>query len=129
LIDAKDGKITGSRPELQVEIPLLTKEVGFVRELARAFRRIVGGGQTYPNANWKWVCRRTADSLDLLADRLMEYRRLRTRTPWHLSTASSSVDVVGSAASAPPTDRLGAGTTTQANQADEEDIFRLLEMA
>jgi len=127
LIYDKDGKTTGSRPDLHVEIPVLTKEVGFLRQLAKAFRRIVGGGRTYPNANWKWVCRRTGDSLDHFADRLMEYRRLRKHTPWHLSTASSAVDV-GSAASGPPTDCLGIGTTTQANQVDEEDIFRRLEM-
>jgi len=125
LICDKDGKITGVRPELGVEIPLLTTEVGFLRELARAFRRIVGRGRTYPNANWKWVCRRTANSLDRLADRLTEYRKLRRRTPWRQFASSSLADAAGSG---PPGDTSRVGTTTNSNQADDEDIFRRLGM-
>ena len=128
LICDKDGTITGSRPELHVEIPLLTKEVGFLRELARAFRRIVGRGRTYPNANWWWVCPRTAKSLDRLADRLMEYRKLRRHTPWSLFASSSSADAPSSAGSGSAGDCPRVGTTTNSNQADEEDIFHLLGM-
>ena len=128
LICDKDGTITGVCPDLHVEIPLLTKEVGFLRELARAFRRIVGRGRTYPNANWKWVCRRTANSLDRLADRLTEYRKLRRHTPWRQFASSSLTDAAGSAGSGPPGDSPRVGTTAYSNHADDEDIFRRLGM-
>lgn len=128
LICGKNGKIVGSRPDLHVEIPLLTKEVGFLRKLAKAFRRIVGKGRTYPNANWKWVCPRTANSLDRFADRLMEYRRLRRHTPWRLFAARSPVDAPVSSASGSPRDRSRVQMTTDLNQADDEDLFRLLGM-
>ena len=128
LIYAKDGKITGSRPDLHVEIPFLTKEVGSLRELAKAFRRIVGRGRTYPNANWKWVCRRTAESLDRLAGRLMEYRRLTRNTPWSLTAPSSLAAAPGTAVSESAVDCSRVEPTTNSNQADEEDIFRLLGM-
>ena len=128
LICDKDGNITGVRPELRVEILLLATEVGFLRDLAKAFRRIVGRGQTYPNANWKWVCRRTANSLDRLADRLTEYRKLRRHTPWRQFASSSFADTAGSAGSRSAGDRSRVGTTTNSNQADDEDIFRRLGM-
>ena len=128
LIYSKGGTITGLYPDLTVEIPFLTKEVGVLRKHAKAFRRVVGKGRTYPNPNWKWVCRRMGASLDLLANRLMEYRKLRRHTPWQLSHLASSVNAPGSAVSAPPKDHLGVGTTTQVNQVEEEGLFRLLEM-
>ena len=126
LIGDKDGKITGSRPELQVEIPLLIKDVGYLRKLAQAFRRIVGRGRVYSNRNWKWVCRRTAESIDRLADRLMEYRRLRRHTPERLSAHSSSADTRGFAGPVRTKNRSTPEAIAESAHADEEDIFRLL---
>jgi hypothetical protein len=122
LIGDRDGKITGSRPELQVEIPLLTTDVGYLRKLAQAFRRIVGRGRVYSNRNWKWVCRRTADSIDRLADRLMEYRRLRRHTPERLS-AQAAVPVTAGHDSV--ASRQQGGNNARAVEPDD-DIFRLL---
>lgn len=123
LIGDKDGKITGSRPELQVEIPLLTRDVGYLRNLAQAFRRIVGRNRIYSNRNWKWVCRRTADSIDRLADRLMDYRRLRRHTPERLTAVSPPADRRGFAGSGPARNHSTPATIAQV---DDEDIFRLL---
>ena len=123
LIETHGGKVTGSRPEVEVEIALLTKEVALIRTLAKAFRRIVGRGGRYPVPNWKWICPRTADSLDRLADRLMEYRRIRRHEPWRLrsapSTAATNHDSGGKAASA-------ATVAKFSHSEDEEDIFKLL---
>ncbi|MEZ6070932.1 MAG: hypothetical protein R3C10_11820 [Pirellulales bacterium] len=55
------------------------KDVTYLRNLAKAYRRMVGRGASYPDPNWKWVCRRTADSLDRLADNITEFRRSRVR--------------------------------------------------
>ncbi len=126
LIADKDGTITGSRAELQVEIPLLTEDVGYLRKLAQAFRRIVGRGRVYSNRNWKWVCRRTGDSIDRLADQLMECRRLRRHTPERLSAYSSSTKKLNSAGLRPAERYTTAATTAASAQVDDEDIFRLL---
>ena len=98
----------------------------YLRKLAQAFRRIVGRDRTYSNRNWKWVCRRTADSIDRLADRLMEYRRLRRHTPERLSDYSPSADRRGFAGSGPDNNRFTAEAITEAAHADDQDIFRLL---
>lgn len=121
LIGDKEGKIAGSRPELQVEIPLLITDVGYLRKLAQSFRRIVGRGRNYSNRNWKWVCRRTADSIDRLGDRLMEYRRLRRQGSGCLAAPAVPVTAGhGSVAGRPQSG--GNGRVAEA----EEDIFRLL---
>ncbi len=107
------------------EIALLTKEVSFLRTLAKAFRRIVGRGGRYPVPNWKWICLRTADSLDRLADRLMEYRRIRRHEPSLLNVAPA-VEVAASA------NRNSNGTSRatkldkSSHHDDEENIFKLL---
>ena len=126
LISDKGGTITGPDTELQVEIPLLITDVGYLRKLAHAVRRIVGRGRTYPNRNWKWVCRRTADSLDRLADRLMEYRRLRRHTPARLAIASSMAVTRCSVGSGSAKKGSTGAATVASAQTDEEDLFRLL---
>jgi hypothetical protein len=123
LIDAHGGKITGSRPALEVEIALLTKEVSFLRTLAKAFRRIVGRGGRYPVPNWKWICPRTADSLDRLADRLMEYRRIRRHEPWRLRCAPATASMSQNSGGSPAGVAKDAGPS---HPEDEEDIFKLL---
>ena len=47
-----------------------------IRNLAQAIRKVTGRGQQYDDRNWKWITRRTADSLDRFARHLREYRRL-----------------------------------------------------
>lgn len=58
-------------------ITLSIKDVGYLRQLAKAYRRTVGPGARYRDCNWKWICPRTADSLDQFAACLMEFRRRR----------------------------------------------------
>jgi len=126
LIDDQGGESTGSHPDVLVEISLLTKEVGFLRDLAREFKRVVGRGRTYSNANWKWVCPRTAKSLDLLADRLMEYRRTRRHSPCHPSGAASLAKASSTVGGGAANGLSRAKATEHSNNVDEEDIFRLL---
>jgi hypothetical protein len=38
-----------------------------VRDLARAIHRVIRRGQQYPNPHWKWICPRTAESLERFA--------------------------------------------------------------
>ena len=125
LIETHDGKITGSRPTAEVEIALLTKEVSFLRTLAKAFRRIVGRGGRYSVPNWKWICPRTADSLDRLADRLMEYRRIRRHEP-SLLNAAPAMEVASSSNG----NSNGRSRATKVDKSshpdDEENIFKLL---
>jgi len=129
LILGKGGTITGSRPDMYVEIPLLIKEVVFVRGLAKAIRRIrrPRQGERYPVPNWWWVCPRTADSLDRLADRLMEYRSTRRHEPWRLARAPASPGKPAAASSASVTGSSGIAAAKKPSQpADDDDIFRLL---
>jgi hypothetical protein len=43
--------------------------------LARAIRRVIGRGQRYPDPNWKWICPRTANSLERFARLLARANR------------------------------------------------------
>lgn len=126
LIRAKKGKMTGLPPNLYVEIPVLTTDGAFLRELAKAVRRIVGRGRSYVNSNWKWISPRTAASLERLADRLLEYRRLRRQPSWRSFASSSLASAFDSAGPGSPTACSRARTAETPRQADEEDIFRLL---
>ena len=131
LILGKGGTITGSRPDMYVEIPLLIKEVVFVRELAKAIRRIrrPRQGERYPAPNWWWVCPRTADSLDRLAGRLMEYRSTRRHEPWRLARAPASAGKPAATSSASVTGSSGIAAAKRSSQPDDDDdIFRRLEI-
>ena len=46
-----------------------------LRELAKAIRSVTGRGQRYDDSNWKWITRRTADSLERFAQQLRTFRR------------------------------------------------------
>jgi hypothetical protein len=50
-----------------------------IRELAKAIRRVCGRGQRYADRNWKWITRRTADSLDQFARQLGQWCRSRQK--------------------------------------------------
>lgn len=129
LISSRYGEITGSRPHLHVEIPLRTNEVTVLRKLATAIQRVVGRGRTYSNPNWKWVCRRTAASLNCFADRLKEYRRLKRYTPWRLRSECSQMPAPRPTAAKPPKNHSTKSVrTTCSSQADGEDLFCLLGM-
>jgi hypothetical protein len=56
---------------------LSVTRVSDIRTLAKAIRQVVGRGRRYDDRNWKWICPRTAASLDRFADTIMDYRRSR----------------------------------------------------
>jgi hypothetical protein len=62
-----------SYPSLDVE--LSADDPVFVHGLAGSIRQLVAPGRRYATPNWKWVCPRTADSLDRFAHALCEYRQ------------------------------------------------------
>ena len=58
--------------------PTFRKRVTLIRELANQYRRTVGRGAAwYDDRNWKWICRRTGESLDRLATNITEFRKFR----------------------------------------------------
>jgi hypothetical protein len=75
LIQDQGGELCKARWGMTATINLKLNNVSFIRNLAKAIRKVVGRGQRYAVRNWKWIADRTADSLEELADSLMEYRR------------------------------------------------------
>jgi hypothetical protein len=58
-------------------LSLTVSSITVIRRLAEAIRKVAGRGRRYSIPNWKWTTRRTAKSLQVLADRLIQYRRTR----------------------------------------------------
>jgi hypothetical protein len=75
LIEAQGGQFRVSPVGAIITITLCKKDAPFMRKLAKAVRRIIGRGHRYDEANWKWLCPRTATSLEQLADHLAAFRR------------------------------------------------------
>lgn len=72
LIKAMDGEITKSPIGTTIIVPLHASNAKFVRDLAKAIRRVTARGQRYSDKNWKWVSRRTADTLERFASILID---------------------------------------------------------
>lgn len=68
----KDRKDRG-----QACVSLSITKIMYLRRLARQFRRAVDQVADYRDPDWKWVCSRTAESIDELATSLMSFRRNR----------------------------------------------------
>lgn len=62
------------------EIVLKTNSAPFIRRLAKSIRSAVGRGKRYDDPNWKWLCPRTADSLDRFAQVVKAYNSERRST-------------------------------------------------
>jgi hypothetical protein len=77
LIEDQGGELENTPRGTTVTLQLRVTNVTFIRKLARTIRNTVGRGKRYANPNWKWMCGRTADSLDRFADVLMAYRSER----------------------------------------------------
>lgn len=75
LVESAGGQIQTGAIGTSLTIILKPSQSAFIRKLAKAIRRLVGRGQTYLDRNWRWICPRTADSLERLAANLDEYRR------------------------------------------------------
>jgi hypothetical protein len=83
LIKDQGGSIREFAGGYAAEITLRVKNVTFIRKLARAIGQTTGRGKRYANPNWKWICPRTAASLERFASVLMSYRsqRISNGTP------------------------------------------------
>jgi hypothetical protein len=77
LIEEIGGEWSGNLDNRSLTVSLTISKVAAIRKLADAIRKVVGRGRCYSNRNWKWISPRTADSLEIFADRLKEYRALR----------------------------------------------------
>ena len=73
LIEDEGGNIRALPDGYVAEIKLKVKSVTFIRKLARAIRQTIGRGKRYHNPNWKWICPRTAASLERFATVLKSY--------------------------------------------------------
>jgi len=76
-IESLDAVINKRHLGFSITLKLCVKNVTTIRELAKQIRRITKRGQRYSNPNWKWICRRTADSLDKLGGILTEFKRAK----------------------------------------------------
>lgn len=75
LIGRWEDTSTGRNLTVNVRISDTTK----LRRLAHAIRNVTGRGRRYGERNWKWMSRRTADSLERLANYLMDFRKHERR--------------------------------------------------
>ena len=78
LIEDQGGNIRELAGGYTAEITLSVRSVTFIRKLARAIGQTTGRGKRYANPNWKWICPRTAASLERFATVLMSYRAERS---------------------------------------------------
>ena len=77
LVEEMGGEWSGTSTVRTLTLSLTITTITGIRKLAQAIRKVAGRGRRYSDPNWKWVTRRTAKSLQVLADRLIEYRRAR----------------------------------------------------
>lgn len=75
MVNRHGGHITHGSIGATIQLPLGPRDARRVRDLARAIRRVTRRGQRYPDPNWKWICPRTADSLERFAELLARARR------------------------------------------------------
>jgi hypothetical protein len=115
-----------------IQLRLSVKQVGVIRKLASIIRRTVGRGRRYQDPNWKWICPRTADSLEQFADKITAWRRERAnRTGREVSAArpaeiSSSSTGPTHTAAEPPSGGAGDPRTRRLGEsADDEDLFKI----
>ena len=66
--DELEGTWQTTRIGERLTLNLSAESSGNIRELANAIRNIVGRGKKYLDPNWKWIARRTAKSLERLAE-------------------------------------------------------------
>ena len=77
LIEDQGGNIREFAGGYAAELTLSVKSVTFIRKLARVIRQTIGRGKRYHNSNWKWICPRTAASLERFATVLKTYNNER----------------------------------------------------
>jgi hypothetical protein len=73
VIEAQGGSVRQILSGYTAEISMKVKSLPFLRKLAKSLRSAVGRGKRYEDPNWKWICGRTADSLEKFAQVLKAY--------------------------------------------------------
>ncbi len=81
-VEVHEGRFTKTSTGADIDLTLRPKDVGVVRDLAKAIRRVTGRGQEYFNSNWKWMTKRTADSLARFAEVLKVVNNVKPE--WNL---------------------------------------------
>jgi hypothetical protein len=81
LVERHGGQIRQGSLGATIQLSLTFRDARHVRDLARAIRRVTRRGQRYPDPNWKWICPRTADSLERFARLLAQARHQPTDQP------------------------------------------------
>lgn len=74
-VEGLGGQVTQGSFGATIRLRLSHGDARPIRDLARVIRRVTGRGQRYPDPNWKWICPRTAASLERLAGVLSRLRR------------------------------------------------------
>ena len=77
LVEEVEGECESTPLGRLLTVDLSVTQVSVIRRLAKEIRQVVGRGRRYDERNWKWICPRTADSIDQLASVIMDYRRWR----------------------------------------------------
>ena len=72
-----EGEIFERSVDTKITLRLGVNQVMQIRKVVKEIRRITAQGRRYVNSNWKWICPRTANSLDRFANNLMKFRRAK----------------------------------------------------
>lgn len=70
VVERHGGQVIQGQFGTTIRLTLGRGDAHWVRDLARAIRWVTRRGQRYSDPNWKWICLRTADSLERFADAL-----------------------------------------------------------
>lgn len=73
LVQSKGGEVSTFNNKSHIEVELSVTDIEYIRKLSKLIAGLASPGKRYKNRNWKWLCPRTAASLDRLATVLYEY--------------------------------------------------------
>ena len=73
MIKAKGGKVQEGDFN-SMEVDLTSKDYNFISKLSVEIKELVARGKKYDNPNWKWLCPRTANSLNHFSGILKKYK-------------------------------------------------------
>ncbi|SIO63379.1 hypothetical protein SAMN05444166_7329 [Singulisphaera sp. GP187] len=73
LVETLGGELQPADFRPTIILTLRSSQGPAVKRLARAIRAIIGRGRTYDDPNLRWICPRTATSLEKLAEHLADY--------------------------------------------------------
>lgn len=79
VVECYGGRISQGPLGAAISLSIGPQSAHCVQDLAKAIGRVIRRGQRYPDPNWKWMCPRTAKSLDQLAKHLVSVHRSTAR--------------------------------------------------